>query len=148
MCAEEAFRIILLQRHTFAALIFFLGCRQWKNPAGKWDSYARMMQIMQMNPPDDWLMTGWAWNTAIGFSVLYHLFAQKQFILCSALRHKSYLRVSYVTSIRDPFCLWTFINFAHVFIRQPHRKTQGCSLATITWYELQTELDSTHCHYL
>ena len=29
----------------------------------------------------------------------------KQFILCSALRHKSYLTVSYVTSIRDPFCL-------------------------------------------
>ena len=40
-----------------------------------------------------------------GYRILCSLFARKQFILCSALRHKSYLTVSYVTSIRDPFCL-------------------------------------------
>ena len=28
-------------------------------------------------------------HTASGFSVLYHVFARKQCILCSALRHKS-----------------------------------------------------------
>ena len=30
-------------------------------------------------------------RTARGFSVVYHVFARKQCILCSALRHKSYL---------------------------------------------------------
>ena len=42
---------------------------------------------------EDWLKTGWARDsqTVRGFSVLYHLFARKQSILCSALRHKSYL---------------------------------------------------------
>ena len=30
------------------------------------------------------------------FSVLYHVFARKQCILCSALRHKSYLTLLYI----------------------------------------------------
>ena len=47
-------------------------------------------------------------HTAGGFSVLYHVFARKQFILCSALRHKSYFTLLYVTSIRDSFCLGAF----------------------------------------
>ena len=42
--------------------------------------------------------------TARGLSVLYHVFARKQCILCSPLRHKNYLRVPYVTSLRDSFC--------------------------------------------
>ena len=47
--------------------------------------------------------------TARGFSVLYHVFITlKQCILCSALRHKSYLTLLCVTSIRDFFCLGTF----------------------------------------
>ena len=33
-------------------------------------------------------------HTARGFSVLYHVFARKQCILCTALRHKSYLTLS------------------------------------------------------
>ena len=47
----------------------------------------------ESTPVDDWLKTGWARDsqTVRGFSVLYHLFARKQSILCSALRHKSYL---------------------------------------------------------
>ena len=52
-------------------------------------------------------------HTASGFSVLYHMFARKQYILCSALLHKSYLTLPYVTSLRDLFCLGTF---AHSFI--------------------------------
>ena len=35
-------------------------------------------------------------HMAWGFSVLYHVFARKQCILCSALRHKSYLTLSYM----------------------------------------------------
>ena len=35
-------------------------------------------------------------HTASGFSVLYHVFVRKQCILCSALRHKSYLTLSYM----------------------------------------------------
>ena len=69
-------------------------------------------------------------HTARGVSVLYHVFARKQCIL-SALRHKSYLTLPYVTSIQDPFCLGTF---AHGFIRLPPcslASSRGCSL-TIT----------------
>ena len=41
-------------------------------------------------------------HTARGFSVLYHVFITlKQCILCSALRHKSYLTLLCITSIRD-----------------------------------------------
>ena len=36
-------------------------------------------------------------HTARGFSALYHVFARKQRILCSALRHKRYLTLPYVT---------------------------------------------------
>ena len=46
------------------------------------------------------------WNFA-------HVFAKKQCILCSALCHKRYLTLPYVTSLRDSFCLGTF---AHGFI--------------------------------
>ena len=45
-------------------------------------------------------------HTACGFSVLCHVFAQKQCILCSALRHENCLKLLYVTSIRDFFCPW------------------------------------------
>ena len=63
---------------------------------------------------EDGMSTGLT-NThrARGFSVLYHMFARKQYILCSALPHKSYLTLPYVTSLRDSFCLG---NFAHSFI--------------------------------
>ena len=36
-------------------------------------------------------------HMAHDFSVLYRMFAQKQCILCSALHHKSYLTLPYVT---------------------------------------------------
>ena len=49
-------------------------------------------------------------HTAYGFSVLYHVFALKQCIVCSALRHKSYLTLLYVALIRDSFCLGTFVH--------------------------------------
>ena len=48
-------------------------------------------------------------------------------ILCSLLRHKSYLTLLYVTSLRDSFCLGTF---AHG-LQLPCSLTslRGCSLA-------------------
>ena len=46
-------------------------------------------------------------HTARGFSVLYHAFARKQYILGSALRLKSYLTLLYyVASIRNFFLPW------------------------------------------
>ena len=42
------------------------------------------------------------------YSVPYHVFARKQCNLCSALRHKSYLTLPYVTSRRDSLCLGIF----------------------------------------
>ena len=45
-------------------------------------------------------------HTARGFSILHYVFSRKQFILCSALRHKCCLTLLYVTSIRDFFCPW------------------------------------------
>ena len=47
-------------------------------------------------------------HTAGQLSVLYHVFARKQFILCSALRHKSYFTLLCVTSIQDSFYLGVF----------------------------------------
>ena len=70
-------------------------------------------------------------HTARGFSALYHVFARKQRILCSALRHKRYLTLPYVTWLWDSFCFGTF---ACGFIWLPPRSlasSRGCSL-TIT----------------
>ena len=58
-----------------------------------------------------------SWN-----SVLYHVFVSKQCILCSALRHKGYLTLPYVTSIRDSF-YWAGASQPRVLSRR------GCSLA-------------------
>ena len=51
-------------------------------------------------------------HTALGFSVLYHVFARKQCIFSSASRHKSY-----PWSLRDSFCVRAWLCNA------------GCSLA-------------------
>ena len=69
-------------------------------------------------------------HTARGFSDLYHVFARKQCILCSALRHGC-LTLLYVTSIRDFFAPGTT---AQSSIRQSPRSfacSRGCSLAII-----------------
>ena len=44
------------------------------------------------------ISTGLTKHTARGFSVLYHVFTRKQCILCSALRHKSYLTLPWKLS--------------------------------------------------
>ena len=54
----------------------------------------------------------------------------KTCIVCSALRHQSYLTLPYVTSLQDSFCLGTF---AHGFIKLLPRtlaSSRGYSLAT------------------
>ena len=59
-----------------------------------------------------------------------HVFARKQCIPCSALRHKNYLTLPYVPSLRDSYCLGTF---AHGFPMLPPRRlasSRSCSLAT------------------
>ena len=76
---------------------------------------------------------GWGWlgyGMSTGFSVLFHKFAWKQCIICSALHHKCNLTLLHVTSIRDSFCLGTFANG---FIRLPPC-LRGCSLAIIKVY--------------
>ena len=53
------------------------------------------------------------------------------YILFSALRHKNYVTLPFVTSLRDSFCLTTF---AHVFIMTPSRSpasSRGRSLPII-----------------
>ena len=56
-----------------------------------------------------------------------HVFATKQCILCSTLRHKSYLTLPYVTSPLNSFRLGTF---AHGFITLlPRSLASSCSLA-------------------
>ena len=40
--------------------------------------------------------------------ILYHVFALKQCILCSALRHKCCLTLVFGTSVRDVFCLLNY----------------------------------------
>ena len=62
-------------------------------------------------------------HTARGSSVLYNMFARKKYILCSALLHKSYLTLPYVTSLQDSFCLGTF---AHSFIACRLAATRLC----------------------
>ena len=72
-------------------------------PASKCGSCTLIMQMMQMNPPADWLKTVLARDSQtrtrlVDSPVLYHVFAQKQCILCSSLRHKSYLTLTpYIT---------------------------------------------------
>ena len=55
-------------------------------------------------------------HMACVFVVLCHVFTQTQCILCSALCHKSYLTLPYVTSLQDPFFLGTFV---HSLVRLP-----------------------------
>ena len=46
---------------------------------------------------------------------------EKKCILCSALHHKSYLRLPYVTSLRDSFCPGAFM---HSFLLPSHKDTR------------------------
>ena len=92
--------------------------------------YAYVANESTLQLVEDGMSTGLTnTHTARGFSVLYHVFAWKQCILCSALHHKSSLTLPYVTSLRDSFCLGTFV---HGFIRLPPcslASSRDCSLA-------------------
>ena len=92
--------------------------------------YAYVANESTLQLVDDGMSTGLTnTHTARGFSVLYHVFAWKQCILCSALHHKSSLTLPYVTSLWDSFCLGTFV---HGFIRLPPcslASSRDCSLA-------------------
>ena len=65
----------------------------------------------------DWISTGLInTHTARGFSALYHLFAQKQCLLCSSVRHKSCLH--YLVTLLDSRFIIGLGTFAHGFIRR------------------------------
>ena len=71
-------------------------------------------------------------HTACGFSVLYHVFARKQCVVCSALRHQSYLTLPYVTSLQDSLCLGTFAHGLIKLLPRTLASSRGYSLATNT----------------
>ena len=56
-------------------------------------------------------------QTARGFSVLYHAFARKQYILGSTLRHKSYLTLLYYVASIDWKFFSAVVTIAHDSIR-------------------------------
>ena len=56
---------------NFVALLFFLSSIQQKIPAGKHDSYSRMVQ---MNPPDNWMKRGWARDSQTHTQLMDSLF--------------------------------------------------------------------------
>ena len=62
------------------------------------------------------------WNFA-------RLFATRQCILCSTLRHKSYLTLPYVTSLLDSFRIGTFAHGFIMLLPRSLASTKGCSLA-------------------
>ena len=73
--------------------------RQLSRNGCKWISTRRLVE--------DRMSTGLTnTHTARGFSDLHHVFARKQCIICSALRHKCCLTLLYVSSIQDFFCPW------------------------------------------
>ena len=113
--------------------LLFLSLKTIKNSTGQMRQLKRV--CCHWVPP----MIGWRrdkhtnLHMARGFSVLYHVFARKQCILCSSLRHKSYLTLPYVTSLPDSFSLGTF---ALGFTRLPPgslASSRGC-LLTITYH--------------
>ena len=55
--------------------------------------------------------------------------ARKQCVLCFALRHKSYLTLYYVTSLRDSLCLETFVHGFIMLLPRSLVSSLGCLLA-------------------
>ena len=104
-----------------------------KNSSGQMRQISgRMEMIHPRIMVEDRMSTGLTkTHTVCGFSDLYHVYARKHCILCSALRHGC-LALLYVTSIRDFSAPGTI---AHGSIRLPSRSlasSRGCSLAIIT----------------
>ena len=105
---------------NFAALLFFLSAGNIiKNSSGQMRQlYGYDTNESTRRLVEDGISPAFTnRRTTRGFSVVYHVFSWKQCILCSALRHKSYL------TLRDSFCLGS--TFGHVFIRP---STRGCEL--------------------
>ena len=94
---------------NFAALLFFLADRNEKR-SGQMRQISRRMEMI--HPTIGWRRDEHRtqnMHTARGFFDLYHVFARKQCILCSAVRH-GWLTLLYVTSIWDFFCPWNNCN--------------------------------------
>ena len=94
--------IIFLRRYKKFAALFFLLAGNKEFQRGQMCSHTHMLQMQMRRNEHGTYST----HTARGFSILYYVFSRKQFILCSALRHKCCLTLLYVTSIRDFFCPW------------------------------------------
>ena len=131
--ANEAFRIVLLQRHkkSRCVIIFLSSMQKKKIPAGKCDRYQVGWKWSTRRLVEDGMSTGLTnTHTARGFSDLYHVFARKQCIRCSALRHGC-LTLLYVTSIRDFFAHGTTAQSSIRLSSRSLASSRGCSLAII-----------------
>ena len=73
--------------------LLFFNLQTKKNSSGKMRKlYAYVANEFTRRLVEDRMSTGLTnTRTALGFFVLYHVFARKRCILCSALRHKIYL---------------------------------------------------------
>ena len=110
----------ILQRYYY-----FLAADNKKFQRVKCDSYTRMMQ---MNPPDDWLKTGWARDSQTRTRLMDSLFCIKCSVENNAVSVLYYVKKVTLHCLRDSFCLGTF---AHGFIRPPPASSRGCSFAII-----------------
>ena len=87
----EAFRSIFLQRQNeFCGVIIFAQRQAIKNSSGQMRQlYAHDANESTRRLVEDGMSPAFTnTRTARGFSIVYHVFARKQYILCSALRHK------------------------------------------------------------
>ena len=118
------FRNVMNYRN-FEFFFLFLSLKTLKNSSRQMRQlYAYVSIESTRQSVEDGMSTGLTnTHTALGSSVLYNMFARKKCILCSALLHKSYLTLPYVTSLRDLFCLGTF---AHSFIACRLAATRLC----------------------
>ena len=107
---------------------YFLAVGNKKFQRVKCDSYTRMMQ---MNPPDDWLKTGWARDSQTRTRLMDSLFCIKCSVENNAVSVLHYFIKLTLHCLRDSFCLGTF---AHGFIRLPPRSlasSRRCSFSII-----------------
>ena len=99
-----------------------------KYSVGKCVSYTPDTRMLQMNPPNDWLKTGWAWGSQTRTRLVDSLFC----ITCS-LENNAFSVLRYTT-----LCY-----IASRFILPPHSlaSSRGCSLA-ITSLQFGTTVTS------
>ena len=133
-CDYFALKTQILQRYYY-----FLAAGNQKFQWVKCDSYTRMMQMMQMNPPDDWLKTGWARDSQTRTRLMDSLFCIKCSVENNVVSVLHYVIKVTLHCLRDSFCLGTSV---HGFILLPPRSlasSRGCSFEIIEPREYSME---------